>query len=137
MATSVEPARVARPFEVGSGDESVESSDLGRRRSEDKLDALVPAHDLSIGPMPRQDTAAPATGAESSAVAARPVGGNLAQAPQPLAGSAAEPGIRVTIGRVEVRAVLPEQPVKRSAPPRFKPSVSLDDYLSRGSGARR
>jgi hypothetical protein len=57
-------------------------------------------------------------------------------APQ-LVSSAAEPAIRVTIGRVEVRAVFPEQPARRTAPQRARPTVSLDDYLNRGSGAKR
>ncbi len=75
----------------------------------------------------------PAAGAERAA--ARQAVAN--PAPQTPANRAPGPEIRVTIGRVEVRAVFPEQHVKRSAPPRFKPSVTLDDYLSRGSGAMR
>ena len=93
--------------------------------------------DLAIRPAPRQETATLATGAEPSAAATRPAAPNPPPAPQTLAGTATEPAIRVTIGRVEVRAVFPEQPVKRSAPPRFRPSVTLDDYLNRGSGAKR
>jgi hypothetical protein len=85
---------------------------------------------LSVRPSPRQETAA---GSEP----ARPAVPNLPSTTAPTASGAAEPAIRVTIGRVEVRAVFPEAAAKRSPPQRFKPSVSLDDYLNRGSGARR
>jgi len=38
--------------------------------------------------------------------------------------------VEVSIGRVEVRAVFPEPPVRRTQSLRSRPSVSLDDYLS-------
>lgn len=45
------------------------------------------------------------------------------------------PTVRVTIGRVDVRAVAPEQPAERR--PKQTPRMSLDEYLSRDrSGAR-
>jgi hypothetical protein len=43
----------------------------------------------------------------------------------------AEPAVRVSIGRVEVRAVFPAPPVRRVQPARPKPGLSLDDYLKR------
>lgn len=47
-----------------------------------------------------------------------------------------EPSIHVTIGRIEVRAVPAEQPVRRPAPPAER--MSLDDYLRRrGERPRR
>jgi hypothetical protein len=46
-----------------------------------------------------------------------------------------EPPVRITIGRVEVRAVFPETQARR-APPPPKPTVSLDEYLSRGARGR-
>jgi hypothetical protein len=55
-----------------------------------------------------------------------------ALAVQQLAG--AQPTIRVTIGRVELRAVMPQQPTRPAVAP--SPKVSLDDYLrSRNRGA--
>ena len=60
----------------------------------------------------------PAVGAERAV--ARPAAANRPAPPAP-ANSAPEPESRVTIGQVEVRAVFPEQQVKRSAPPRFGP----------------
>ena len=45
----------------------------------------------------------------------------------------APPVIRVSIGRVEVRAILPPSTaVERPSPARAKPNLSLDDYLNRG-----
>jgi hypothetical protein len=91
--------------------------------------------DLSVPRMTRQDATTIAADAGRPAGPMRLAISNPPTLPAP--GNSAEPAIRVTIGRVDVRAVFPEQPVKRSAPPRFKPTVSLDDYLNRGSGAKR
>jgi hypothetical protein len=41
------------------------------------------------------------------------------------------PTVRVTIGRVDVRAVTPEQPPEPKPKPRPAPRMSLDEYLSR------
>ena len=137
LPMTVEPARTGGVLQDGSREEAgPETEDApGRPWPGDPL-TLKPElrPDLSIRPAPRQETATLATGAEHAA--ARPAAANRA-APQAPANGAPEPEIRVTIGRVEVRAVFPEQPVKRSPPPRFRPSVTLDDYLSRGSGAKR
>ncbi len=61
-----------------------------------------------------------------------------AAASSPVASPEAPPIVRVTIGRVEVRAVLPppvEPPrSQRLAPPAPGPSLSLDDYLKQGRG---
>jgi hypothetical protein len=46
----------------------------------------------------------------------------------------ATPTIRVSIGRVEVRAVLPEPRERRTPAARPRPTVSLDDYLKRDRG---
>ena len=59
---------------------------------------------------------------------------------QPNADQAAErrhsqpepPTIQVTIGRIEVRATPPPQPLAPPpAPPRARPALSLDDYLAK------
>lgn len=48
----------------------------------------------------------------------------------------AAPTIKVTIGRIEVRAIMPPAPrEKKTAPP--APRMSLDDYLKSHSGGRR
>lgn len=49
----------------------------------------------------------------------------------------ATPTIRVTIGRVEVRANLPPAPAPRSKPARPGPMLSLADYLKRRDGGHR
>jgi len=49
----------------------------------------------------------------------------------------AAPTIRVTIGRVEVRANLPPTAAARSKPARPGPMLSLDDYLKRRNEGRR
>ena len=45
--------------------------------------------------------------------------------------------VRITIGRVDVRAVFPEQPARRTQPPRSRSTVSLDDYLKQSNGGKR
>jgi hypothetical protein len=51
--------------------------------------------------------------------------------------SPAEPAIEITIGTVEVRAVLPEKPAPRAQSRRPKPGISLDEYLKRSSRGSR
>jgi hypothetical protein len=47
------------------------------------------------------------------------------------------PTIRITIGRVEVRAVMPAQPAPRAAAAQRQPALSLDEYLKQRSGGRQ
>ena len=47
------------------------------------------------------------------------------------------PVIRISIGRVEVRAVMPTAPAPRPAPTRPRPGLSLDDYLKEREGGKR
>lgn len=55
-----------------------------------------------------------------------------AAVPQP---STTVPTIKVTIGRIEVKAVKPPQePQPQTPPPRERPVLSLDDYLKQNSG---
>jgi hypothetical protein len=46
------------------------------------------------------------------------------------------PTVRVTIGRVDVKAIAPERPVERR-PPKQAPRMSLDEYLSRNRSTGR
>jgi len=77
------------------------------------------------------------------AVAARPlITPRIEPATQPPGRSAATPEpaptIRVTIGRVEVRAITPPAPpVARPKPARTGPTLSLDDYLQQRSRGQR
>jgi len=55
-----------------------------------------------------------------------------------LAQRSAPPTVRVTIGRIEVRAALPAQPAATRGPPSpRRPALSLDDYLKRRNGESR
>jgi hypothetical protein len=50
----------------------------------------------------------------------------------------ASPTIRVSIGRVEVRAIMPPAPpAPRTRPERRGPALSLDEYLKRRNGGQR
>jgi hypothetical protein len=54
---------------------------------------------------------------------------------QATAGQA--PTIRVTIGRIEVRASVPPAAPARQQPPRRQPALPLDEYLRRRNGGAR
>lgn len=47
------------------------------------------------------------------------------------------PVVRVTIGRIEVRAIMPSVTSERPKPTRAQPVISLDEYLKQGKGAAR
>jgi len=47
-----------------------------------------------------------------------------------------EPEVRVSIGRVEVKAVTPPEPVRRKTSTRPEPALSLDEYLARRNGGQ-
>ena len=47
------------------------------------------------------------------------------------------PTVKITIGRVDVRAVIPAAPATRPAPARPGPSLSLEDYLQQREGGKR
>ena len=55
-------------------------------------------------------------------------------APEPPA-----PTIRVAIGRIEVRAIMPPPatPTRQTAPTTPRPELSLDDYLKQRNGGQR
>jgi hypothetical protein len=55
----------------------------------------------------------------------------------PYSTPASEPSIRVSIGRVEVRAVFPTPPPRRAQTARPKPGLSLDEYLKRRNRGRQ
>jgi len=62
------------------------------------------------------------------------------QEPRVAAPESSAPDIRVTIGRIEVRAITlppPMPPAQRTAPPRPGPALSLDDYLKQHNGRQR
>ena len=88
--------------------------------------------------MPPLDAQAPPTHQRAPIVArprtrlAQPAGPVPAEGEQPASRPESPSTIRVTIGRVEVRAVMP--PLQEAPPPRHPPRLSLDDYLKQRSG---
>lgn len=70
----------------------------------------------------------------------RPLPAAIAGQGEPIssANESGPPVIRVTIGRIEVRAILPPTPAaERPAPARTSPVLSLDEYLKQHSEAKR
>lgn len=61
------------------------------------------------------------------------------QEPRVATPESSEPAIRVTIGRIEVRAITPPPmpPAQRTTPARPGPELSLDDYLKQHNGRQR
>ena len=62
------------------------------------------------------------------------------QEPRVAAPESTAPAIRVTIGRIEVRAITPPPPIppaQRTTPARPGPALSLDDYLKQHNGGLR
>jgi hypothetical protein len=56
--------------------------------------------------------------------------------PIPAAQRETAPTIKITIGRVDVRAVMPERPAPRPAPVARNPALSLEEYLKERSGGK-
>jgi hypothetical protein len=54
--------------------------------------------------------------------------------PKPGSSAPAAPTIKITIGRVDVRAMTPDQGTPRPAPERRNAALTLDEYLKRRSG---
>jgi hypothetical protein len=54
-----------------------------------------------------------------------------------LPSASPSPAIRITIGRVEVRAIMPASPAPASRPPAPPPTLSLADYLKQRNGGSR
>lgn len=95
----------------------------------------APAAWRSLGRDSRLGAAGPAMAAVQPPVALRSEAANQRGALP--ASSAPGPAVEVSIGRVEVRAVFPEPATRRAAPPRSRPTVSLDDYLSQRHRGKR
>lgn len=95
--------------------------------------APAPGHPRHPAPLvPREIVRARETTTQHTAVAAR-----SAVATVPAAAAAAdEPVVRITIGRIEVRAAAPT-PARENRPPARPKTMSLDEYLDRRHGPRR
>jgi len=76
--------------------------------------------------------------ASRQARAALPSLGGAMRVPNRLSHSSTEePAVHVTIGKVEVRAILPDPPARQTAPGKSRPTLSLDDYLARRNRGQR
>jgi hypothetical protein len=106
LVPSHEPAARA----VDEGDEPLS---LSRRPQRDERGAFAPAE--------RGETATGRAVATPSASTAS------------SASSVAAPDIHVTIGRIDVRALMPSAPAPRTTPAPARPRLSLEQYLSERS----
>lgn len=114
--------------------------DIVRRLTDDRLTAVQRARGRdSVRMQPAAETrvhtptpARPPTTREPSTVrrAVRESSDAAAAAPE-------APAVRITIGRIEVRAVMPDSPgpLPKPVPPSNSNAISLDEYLKQRSGA--
>jgi hypothetical protein len=117
-------------------------TDIVRRLTEDRLTALERSGNRDVvraqpAADPRDHTAPPVpppAAREPSAV--RPAVRVVSDTPD---GDTQLPAVRITIGRIEVRAVMPQPPAPLSKPvsPSTPGATSLDEYLKQRSGAAR
>lgn len=94
--------------------------------------SIAPAREphVRVPPAPEANAASPS----KPPVQTRPI----ERAPQIHARAAdAPPAIHVTIGRVDVRAVMTAEAPAKPAPAAMQPSLSLDDYLKQREGRSR
>lgn len=107
--THHEESRIERVREVLEGEGSVEQHPaLSAAGDPDPVAAMRPARPRTI------DNRPPVTNRQPPIVNRQP---------QP------DPVVRITIGRVEVRAVHPPQPAPRAVPPPVAPGPSLEEFL--------
>jgi hypothetical protein len=126
-----------RPLPAGETD----TTDIDRPRNGRSGAVAVAAHAAAPSPghprhpsplVPREIVRARETTTQHTAAAAR-----SAVATVPAAAERAdEPVVRITIGRIEVRAADPA-PAREKRPPARPKTMSLDEYLDRRHGPRR
>jgi hypothetical protein len=97
--------------------------------------ALKPG--ASIRPASAKETAPLSDGVANPPRATPLANSNRRSVATPAVSELSEPSIRVTIGRVDVRAVFPPAPASRPPVQRGRPTLSLDEYLKRSGGAGR
>lgn len=112
QSTSLEPFRVLRLHERISV-ESHPSLAIAQSRSE----TLIAPSEIPADSSSQQNPLVP---------------GVVSEAPADRESS--PPTIRVSIGRVEVRAIMPTAPPSKISPTRSRPAVSLNEYLKQRQG---
>jgi hypothetical protein len=111
--------------------------DAGLRRLEERV------HRNEAAQLERQQQAeaAPVVAAAPQDSGPRSIVAQAAQKPQALAMpvevASESPSINVTIGRIDVRAVMPQTPAPVRASARPRPALSLEDYLKQREGGPR
>ena len=117
-------------------------ADVVRRLTEDRLTALERSRGADVvRAQPAVDPREPATPAvrPPAALEPRPVSAAVRAASDTPVGDTQLPAVRITIGRIEVRAVMPQPPapVTRPVSPSIPGGTSRDEYLKQRSGAGR
>jgi hypothetical protein len=132
-----EPARDAVPSAappVAARDQTPVSKISPRR-------AAPKASDVASPPAPAPAPAAPLAAPTTTSAERPPVRARRSAVPRPVATAPAAAGeevVRISIGRIEVRAESPPTVAAVAAPaPLARPKLSLDDYLASRDGARR
>lgn len=118
----------------------------GRLRRNQNL-IIAKRSDSSLDPALHLDSGSPKAGTPIRAITVRPQ--PIAGALRTARGEAAwsqdrghrstprESPINITIGRVEVRAIMPTPSARRAAPAKSRTTLSLDEYLKRRERGRR
>jgi hypothetical protein len=127
-AATAQPAQVDLELEPALRDDAILPAARG----------APPRRAARRGAAPGPTTAAPGRTDENAAPVVRPAARRAAERPalRPEGASREPPPVRVTIGRIEVRAVASPPPPPRPAPQRPEP-LSLDEYLEVRRNGRR
>jgi hypothetical protein len=111
-------------------------SDSASETPHPPVPAALVAHPHPLSTQPASP-ATPSTHNIGDAAPAPPRSGGVRTPDAAAISQSAEPSVQVSIGRVEVRAVFPEPPVRRAPSARPRTTLSLDDYLRPRTGGRR
>ena len=127
-AKTVTTSNHAAVSAIHAGELANDAAALQPRRAESAMQPVkVPARTSSAQIMPPRVTppGIPAAAQSSEAIEVPTARGPANHATE------SEPAMRVTIGRVEVRAVFQAPAPRRAQPAKPRPALSLDDYLKR------
>ncbi len=117
-------------------------SDTARRLTDDRLTALEQSRGKDVVRVPPaadpRERAAPPVRPPPTPEPSRVIPTVRVTSDMPV-GDMQAPAVRITIGRIEVRAVMPQPPAPLPKPvhPSNSSAISLDEYLKQRSGAGR
>ncbi len=132
-AGALRPANAPHPGTIERWDWPRPESAAPQTLLSSSIGPKSPGRVRSESPLP--ETAAPVVKGDAI-VPVRASAPNLLSQPRLAPEPPAEPSVRITIGRVEVKAVFPPAPAGRAQTQRSRPAVSLDEYLKRGGTGR-